>query len=93
MSLKDLLPEGTYEDITLGIKHDKDDNITRCPQCKKPMVYDVNNKFRPFCSQRCKLIDLGLWAADEIKIKGNNVLEDEDLDSNLMAQFEEKNNG
>ena len=33
-----------------------------CPQCKKQIEYDPKNHFRPFCSQRCQIIDLGQWA-------------------------------
>lgn len=33
----------------------------RCPICKKP-VEMRDNPFRPFCSERCKLIDFGNWA-------------------------------
>lgn len=85
MSLKDLLPEGTYEEITkeAGLDDDNGQKSTikcRCPHCKNVMVYDINNPFRPFCSERCKLLDLGEWANDEISIKGKAVNEDEDGD-------------
>jgi len=39
-----------------------------CPQCKKLSEYSVKNPFRPFCSERCKLIDLGDWANENYKI-------------------------
>ncbi|MBI5050735.1 MAG: DNA gyrase inhibitor YacG [Nitrospirae bacterium] len=38
-----------------------------CPICKKKTVWE-GNPFRPFCSERCKLIDLGAWAAEKYKI-------------------------
>lgn len=34
----------------------------KCPNCKKETLYSETNPFRPFCSERCKLIDLGDWA-------------------------------
>ena len=34
----------------------------RCPICKKPAEVTRDNPFRPFCSERCKLIDFGNWA-------------------------------
>ncbi len=34
----------------------------KCPICRKATVYSEENPFRPFCSERCKLIDLGEWA-------------------------------
>ncbi len=33
-----------------------------CPMCKTKVPWDTSNQFRPFCSERCKLIDLGEWA-------------------------------
>ncbi|MCI4019408.1 DNA gyrase inhibitor YacG, partial [Klebsiella pneumoniae] len=34
----------------------------KCPTCQTTVVWKPENAFRPFCSQRCKLIDLGGWA-------------------------------
>ena len=42
-----------------------------CPTCKKLAIYDSNNPFRPFCSERCKMIDLGDWANENYKIPEN----------------------
>ncbi|MCK6599710.1 MAG: DNA gyrase inhibitor YacG [Bdellovibrionaceae bacterium] len=42
-----------------------------CPRCKKLIVYSKENKFRPFCSERCKLIDLGDWASEAFRIPIN----------------------
>jgi endogenous inhibitor of DNA gyrase (YacG/DUF329 family) len=41
-----------------------------CPQCKKPVIWTTENAFRPFCSERCKLIDLGDWASEKHAIPG-----------------------
>lgn len=58
----------------------------KCPECKKEALWD-NNKWRPFCSERCKMIDLGTWAkedfrisddTDHVTIKENNI-DDEEL--------------
>ena len=35
--------------------------------CRKETTWD-GNQFRPFCSDRCRLIDLGKWASDEYRI-------------------------
>ena len=48
----------------------------RCPQCGGESLWSTDNPERPFCSKRCKLIDLGAWAAEEHAIPGND-LEDE----------------
>lgn len=42
----------------------------RCPQCGATTEYDVANTSRPFCSERCKLIDLGAWAEERYSIAG-----------------------
>lgn len=39
-----------------------------CPNCGKPASTGKDNPWRPFCSRRCKLIDLGEWLAEEHRI-------------------------
>jgi len=39
-----------------------------CPHCGKPALYAPANRFRPFCSERCRLIDLGAWASENYRI-------------------------
>lgn len=41
----------------------------RCPVCKKPTTWE-GNPFRPFCSERCKLIDLDNWLSERYRIPG-----------------------
>jgi endogenous inhibitor of DNA gyrase (YacG/DUF329 family) len=45
-----------------------------CPTCGKPVEWSAS-AFRPFCSERCKLIDLGAWAAERYRVP---VVEDKD---------------
>jgi endogenous inhibitor of DNA gyrase (YacG/DUF329 family) len=40
----------------------------KCPRCAKPTAYSATNPYRPFCSERCKLIDLGQWADEKYAI-------------------------
>lgn len=40
----------------------------RCPQCGGPSVYASSNAYRPFCSERCKQVDLGAWASESFKL-------------------------
>ncbi|MBM7455342.1 hypothetical protein HNR62_001202 [Oceanisphaera litoralis] len=42
-----------------------------CPTCKKPVEWNEQSPFRPFCSKRCQLIDLGEWADEEKRIPGD----------------------
>lgn len=41
-----------------------------CPACQKSVAWNQANPFRPFCSERCKLIDLGEWADEGYKVPG-----------------------
>lgn len=41
-----------------------------CPTCGTRTRWSVDNAFRPFCSERCKLVDLGAWASDRYTIAG-----------------------
>ena len=50
--------------------------LVACPTCKKPIEYSVNNKFRPFCCERCQMIDLGDWANENFKIPDKTILDD-----------------
>ena len=42
--------------------------VVNCPYCGKIVVWDTSNPYRPFCSERCKLIDLGQWATESYRI-------------------------
>ena len=39
-----------------------------CPTCGAPVEWKATNLNRPFCSDRCKLIDLGAWASESYRI-------------------------
>jgi endogenous inhibitor of DNA gyrase (YacG/DUF329 family) len=42
--------------------------LVKCPVCAKRTAWSAENRFRPFCSERCKQIDLGAWASGEYRI-------------------------
>lgn len=44
-----------------------------CPTCSKSVAWAETSPFRPFCSSRCRLIDLGEWANEEKVIPGENL--------------------
>ncbi len=48
----------------------------KCPTCRKETAWE-NNAFRPFCSERCRLIDLGQWIEERYRIPGGKI--DDDL--------------
>lgn len=98
MSLKDLLPPGTWEELnadsqppaqTLNAaaapdlasvqeQHQASGSdlpqglLVRCPVCSVLCRYDISNPFRPFCSEKCRLLDLYAWTAEERTIPGEN---------------------
>ena len=54
----------------------------KCPVCKKDTFW-YDNPFRPFCSERCRLIDRGKWASEDYRIPGEkkDIPDDNDDDS------------
>ena len=50
-----------------------------CPQCSKPVVWSPESAYRPFCSKRCQLIDLGEWAEESYSIPAENQSNDEEF--------------
>lgn len=59
-----------------------------CPGCHTPTTWNGNH-WRPFCSERCQLTDLGTWAAEGYRIAGSR-LTDESEESSAIAQTEER---
>jgi endogenous inhibitor of DNA gyrase (YacG/DUF329 family) len=51
-----------------------------CPHCNEIVTWSEENRWRPFCSERCKLIDFGEWASERHSIPGDPVAP-EDLES------------
>lgn len=63
--------------------------LVACPHCKTSIEWSTENEFRPFCSERCKLQDLGAWFLEERSIKGENALGVDGLDiSDLPADMQ-----
>ncbi|MBR9829898.1 MAG: DNA gyrase inhibitor YacG [Oceanospirillales bacterium] len=50
--------------------------MVKCPQCSQPAAYAESNPFRPFCSERCRLIDLGEWASEGYQIAAEPSLDE-----------------
>jgi uncharacterized protein len=50
-----------------------------CPTCNRPVEWSDASRWRPFCSERCKLIDLGAWASEQHAVPGESLPTD-DLD-------------
>lgn len=50
--------------------------IVECPTCHQKVQWLPENTYRPFCSQRCKLIDLGEWAEEKYTVPAHESPDD-----------------
>ena len=46
--------------------------VVLCPRCGKPVPWEASSPWRPFCSERCRLVDLGKWASEEYRVPENS---------------------
>lgn len=53
--------------------------IVKCPRCGTPAAWLPENPYRPFCSRRCKTIDLGAWVAEEYALPTDEGLPSEQI--------------
>ena len=49
-----------------------------CPNCGRPVLWTEASRWRPFCSERCRLIDLGAWFSEERAIPAEDAAPDTD---------------
>lgn len=64
--------------------------IVKCPNCGKETEF-TGNEFRPFCSERCKLLDFGAWADEQYNLPTEtSSMTEEDIDAIEKAQQERK---
>ncbi|MDF2178422.1 DNA gyrase inhibitor YacG [Aliiglaciecola sp. CAU 1673] len=65
----------------------------KCPTCQKDVEWGEKSPYRPFCSKRCQLIDLGEWAAEEHKVPGAPApelsMDIEDIEALLSKQSQD----
>lgn len=59
----------------------------KCPQCHTPVAWQGNPE-RPFCSERCRLLDLGQWASESYRIAGQS--QDTLSEDNVIHLSQEK---
>ncbi|MDY7573559.1 DNA gyrase inhibitor YacG [Actimicrobium sp. CCI2.3] len=60
--------------------------VVDCPTCGTKVTWSEASKYRPFCSERCKQIDLGAWAEEKYTIPGSPPLDDPDADPDETPQ-------
>lgn len=51
--------------------------LVPCPHCRKPTPFAPANPWRPFCSERCRSLDLGAWASEEYRMPAEQPGDDE----------------
>lgn len=61
----------------------------KCPTCQQLVAWVSTNAFRPFCSERCRLIDLGAWADGSYAVPAHEVPETIFKDQNGLQYSEE----
>ncbi|WP_392560637.1 DNA gyrase inhibitor YacG [Orbus mooreae] len=66
--------------------------IVNCPTCQKMIEWDEKNPYRPFCSKRCQLIDLGEWANETHRILVDENNEQDMWSENDITPFSHKDN-
>lgn len=57
----------------------KKDIKVKCPKCKTEFSYYESDQ-RPFCSERCKQVDLGHWFTENYRVPSSEKLNDDDLE-------------
>ena len=64
--------------------------LVKCPTCGREIEYN-DNEYRPFCSERCKLLDFGAWADEQFAVPTEDAaLSEEDLDQIEKALIEKE---
>jgi len=57
--------------------------FVKCPTCQKQVEWSETSIFRPFCSDRCRLIDLGEWASEKHAIPAEPLSSTDELPFSL----------
>jgi endogenous inhibitor of DNA gyrase (YacG/DUF329 family) len=61
----------------------------RCPTCQRAIEWSDQFPYRPFCSERCRLIDLGAWLSEKHAIPGHP---SEGPDESAVGSNEQRSN-
>ena len=52
----------------MSIDADPGERFVPCPSCRQPSLFGSRNPWRPFCSERCRSVDLGAWASEGYRV-------------------------
>ncbi|MFG1493664.1 DNA gyrase inhibitor YacG [Halobacteriovorax sp. GFR7] len=61
----------------------------KCPECSKEFNY-YSSDFRPFCSEKCKMVDLGMWLTENYTVASQEPLSDSDLEAVIKKRQDEE---
>jgi endogenous inhibitor of DNA gyrase (YacG/DUF329 family) len=64
------------------------ETIFPCPVCRKITRYHPDNPYRPFCSERCRLIDLGEWLEEGYRVAGEPAVPDPSAEESSFQEPE-----
>ncbi|MBN9685828.1 MULTISPECIES: DNA gyrase inhibitor YacG [unclassified Corallococcus] len=53
-------------------------SLAPCPICQKPVPPRPENTSQPFCSRRCRAVDLGRWLGEEYRVPDRQAEQQED---------------
>jgi endogenous inhibitor of DNA gyrase (YacG/DUF329 family) len=54
-------------------------SIVKCPTCRRDVEWSPASQFRPFCSDRCRLVDMGRWLSEQHRIPDESTAAEEPL--------------
>jgi endogenous inhibitor of DNA gyrase (YacG/DUF329 family) len=60
--------------------------IVKCPTCRRPVEWSETSVYRPFCSDRCRLIDLGAWFDEKHRIPDESAAAGEEPPPNISEE-------
>ncbi|NOT16954.1 MAG: DNA gyrase inhibitor YacG [Sulfuriferula sp.] len=52
----------------------------KCPTCKTAVAWTPEQTYRPFCSERCRLIDLGAWGSEQYRVPVSGLADTSDAE-------------
>jgi uncharacterized protein len=61
--------------------------IVKCPTCRREVEWSPASVYRPFCSDRCRLIDLGAWLTEQHKIPEDPAAAEDQLQSDPSEEI------
>ncbi len=61
-------------------------SVVKCPTCRRAVEWSETSVYRPFCSDRCRLIDLGAWLVEKHVIPGEPASDEDRLKSDSSEE-------